>query len=155
MEREDQQMPSDSQLYLDQLKSMPGHLIRRLQQHSTAVFSEVMQRYDLTSVQLVALVAIFEAAELDATRLSELIHFDRATIGGVIARLEQKGLIKREVSSVDKRIKILRTTRAGEAMIRLCQEDVERVQGRILSPLSTAEVATFMELTARIIAHPK
>ncbi len=148
-------MPSDTQRYLEQLKTMPGHLIRRMQQHSTSVFSDVMQRYDLTSVQLVALVAISEAADLDATRLSEMIHFDRATIGGVIARLEEKGLITREVSSVDKRIKLLRSTRAGETMIRLCQDDVERVQARILSPLSTAEVATFMELAAKIIAHPK
>lgn len=41
------------------------------------------------------------------------ISFDRATIGGVVDRLEQKGLLEREVSPDDRRARLLRLTGAG------------------------------------------
>jgi DNA-binding MarR family transcriptional regulator len=80
---------------MDSLYDMPGHLVRRVQQISTALFSEECGRFDITSVQFAALVVIRSNPEVDATRLSALIAFDRSTIGGVLERLESKGWIGR------------------------------------------------------------
>ncbi|MCC6483177.1 MAG: MarR family transcriptional regulator [Sphingomonadaceae bacterium] len=139
---------------LEALKSMPGHLIRRMQQHSTALFNNLLADYDLTSVQFISLVAIAEQENLDATRLAELVHFDRATIGGVIARLEEKRLVSRVVSPADRRIKILRATPAGRAVIRSCMPKVRRAQDQILSPLEPAEIAVLTELMKRVLGLP-
>src|SRR5690349_3320679 len=98
---------------LEQLKKTPGHLLRRAQQASTAIFTEELQQYELTSVQFLALAAIMEHGALDATRMAELIHFDRATIGGVIERLERKGLVERTASLVDRRVKVVKITERG------------------------------------------
>ena len=92
---------------LDRFKQMPGHCIRRAQQVSSACFSNELAEFDLTSVQMVALVAIADQPGIDATRLAEIIDFDRATIGGVVDRLERKGLIRRTVSPRDKRSKTI------------------------------------------------
>ena len=51
---------------------MPGHLIRRVHQVSTAYFAEECGP-DLTAVQYAALVAIGAHPGIDATRLSQLI----------------------------------------------------------------------------------
>ena len=93
---------------MDSLYAMPGHLIRRVQQVSTALFAEECAGLDLTSVQFAALVAIRENPGVDATRLSHLIAFDRSTLGGVLERLEAKGWVVRNPSPGDKRIKLLR-----------------------------------------------
>src|ERR1700680_3628354 len=77
------------------LREMPGHLIRRAQQISTGLFTEECSRFDLTSVQFAALFVLRAAGELDATRLAELIAFDRSTIGDVVERLESKGWLNR------------------------------------------------------------
>jgi len=110
-----------------------------------------MAEYELTAVQFIALVAIDEGNSLDATRLAESICFDRATIGGVIERLERKGLIERRRSPLDQRIKVLATTPAGRAMITVCFDHVEEVQKEFLAPLDEEEQAQFMRLLARLI----
>jgi DNA-binding MarR family transcriptional regulator len=132
------------------LKRMPGHLIRRAQQASSAIFSEEMAEFDLTSVQFIALVAIADSPGLDATRVGELIDVDKATIGGVIERLERKGLIDRRRSQEDGRVKVLAATRAARALITICFSRVEAVQERILAPLSVGERATLLELLHKL-----
>lgn len=136
---------------IDRLKSFPGHLLRRAQQAITGIFYEKMAEYELTAVQFITLVAIDECNGLDATRLAEIICLDRATIGGVIERLERKGLIERRRHAQDQRIKVLATTPAGKAMITVCFGHVEEVQNEFLRPLDQDEQAQFMRLLARLV----
>ena len=70
---------------------LPGHLIRRAHQISTAYFLEACGG-DLTAVQYAALVTIGAPPGIDATRLSEIIYFDRSTIGDVLDRMVFLGL---------------------------------------------------------------
>lgn len=125
--------------HLSRLKAMPGHYIRRAQQVSSAIFAEELAGTELTSVQLVALAAIADCPGLDATRLAEMIDFDKATIGGVIERLERKKLITRAVSTEDRRVKELVPSPEGRAILAASMASVERVQERLLAPLEPAE----------------
>ena len=59
----------------ESFSTLPGHLIRRVHQVSTAYFAEECGG-DLTAVQYAALVAIGAHPGIDATRLSEIIYFD-------------------------------------------------------------------------------
>jgi MarR family transcriptional regulator, lower aerobic nicotinate degradation pathway regulator len=137
---------------MSDVKGIPGHLLRRANQISMAIFAEEMAEMDLTSVQLVTLMAIAENTDLDATRLSEIIDFDRATIGGVIERLERKGLLVRRISQTDKRVKKLQITPAGRAMIKVSEPRVDTIQKRILEPLDGEEQATLLALLAKLVA---
>lgn len=136
---------------IDELKTMPGHLIRRANQISSAIFNAEMLEFELTSMQFIALVAIAEHPELDATRVAEMTVIDKATVGGVLERLERKGLIVRRKSATDARVKVLAATAAGRALISVCFIRVEEVQKRILAPLSAAEQETLTELLAKLV----
>ncbi|CDO36606.1 MarR family winged helix-turn-helix transcriptional regulator [Novosphingobium sp. KN65.2] len=140
-------------MLIDHMKAMPGHLVRRVQQISTAIFAEELAAFDLTAVQLAALVAVAETPDMDATRLAELICFDRATIGDVIARLERKGLIARSQGVRDKRTKLLSTTPAAAPLIAACMKRVEAVQVRLLAGLSAEERSTFQSLLTKVVVH--
>ncbi len=136
---------------LTELKQMPGHMMRRVQQISTALFAEEMADFNLTSVQFMALVAIGDVPDLDATRLAELIDFDKATIGGVIERLERKRLIERKVSAEDRRVKRLRLTPAGRALVTVSFDRVRRVQQRLTEPLDEAERVVLERLIRKLV----
>lgn len=136
---------------MDELYAKPGHLLRRAQQISTALFTEECAVYDLTSVQYAALVAIDGNPGVDATRLSGLIAFDRSTLGGVIERLEAKDLIYRRPSEEDKRIKLLYLSPAGRDMLITVTAAVERVQERILEPLRPADRKTLIQLLIQLV----
>jgi len=80
--------------------NMAGHLIRRLNQISASVFQERVLAcgHDMTSVQFAALNAISSNEGIDQATLAGLIAYDRPTIGGVVDRLEKKGLVTKVVS---------------------------------------------------------
>ncbi len=132
---------------------MAGHLIRRLHQQSTQVFQARTQAagFDLTSVQFAALDAIARQPGIDQASLAATISFDRATIGGVIDRLEHKGLVQRVISAQDRRARQLHLTPAGEQLLSASRPVVEGLQADILAPLSPAERTAFVALAHKAL----
>ncbi|MGR3456034.1 MarR family winged helix-turn-helix transcriptional regulator [Pseudooceanicola sp.] len=133
------------------IERMPGHLIRRLHQLSTRVFSQQMRAagWDLTPIQFAALDVLRARPGLDQAGLAEAIAKDRATIGGVVDRLEQKGLVARIVSPRDRRARVLTLTPEGEAARDAAAPVVARLQRDILPGLSDAEYRQFVALAAK------
>lgn len=136
---------------MDDLYAMPGHLIRRVHQISSALFAEECGQGGLTSVQFAALAAIQENPDVDATRLSTLVAFDRSTLGNVLERLEAKGWIVRVPSPRDKRIKVLRLAPAGADVLSAVRPAVDRVQQRLLAPLSPDERNELLRMLALLV----
>lgn len=134
---------------------MAGHLIRRLHQQSTQIFAQRTQEagFDLTPVQYAALDAIHAHPGTDQSRVAELIGYDRATIGGVIDRLEKKGWVRRTVSDVDRRARVLTLTAQGDSIRLAVEPIVEDLQKDILLPLSDAEQEFFVHLTRQVVQH--
>lgn len=135
---------------------MAGHLIRRLHQRSTQVFVQRTQAagFDLTPVQFAALDAIHAHPATDQAHVAELIAYDRATIGGVIDRLEQKGWIRRIVSERDRRARELSLTPDGQRVLSALLPVVQDLQGEILQSLTTADRTRFLRL-ARLAVQPQ
>ncbi len=138
-------------MHLKDLHSKPGHLIRRAQQIAVAIFVEECAAFDLTPVQYAALVAIRENPGTDATRLSAMIAFDRSTLGNVLERLEARKLVTRYPSREDRRVKVLKLTAAGSALVRDAEPAVRRAQERILAPLRPDDRAHLMALLGRLV----
>ncbi len=132
---------------------MAGHLIRRLHQQATQVFVQKTQAagFDLTSVQFAALDAIHAQPATDQARIAEMIAYDRATIGGVIDRLEQKGWVQRVVSERDRRAREVSLTREGERVLKALLPVVRAAQEDILSPLGAADRARFLKLASAVV----
>ena len=138
---------------VDGIYDMPGHLVRRFQQIAVAVFhSEVgAAGYDLTPVQYAALVAVATNPGIDQATLAGLIAYDRATIGGVVERLAQKGYLARRVSGRDRRARELHVTDAWREAASQVAPAVRRAQERMLVGLTQDESGQFMELLRKAI----
>lgn len=136
-----------------QAQKMPGHLIRRMNQISSQVFAARMQAagHDLTPVQFAALDAIVAEPGIDQAGVAARIAYDRATIGGVIDRLEQKGFVSRTVSRKDRRAREVSATATGLAALDAILPTVIDLQSDILSGLSESEQAQFLALAQKII----
>jgi len=132
---------------------MAGHLIRRLHQVSTHTFAQRMQvtGVDLTQVQFAAMDAIATYPGIDQAGVAEKIAYDRATIGGVIDRLEQKGLVNRRVAEEDRRARVLRLTKKGERLLDKILPVVTDLQEDILPGLTEGERVRFLKLAGKAI----
>ncbi|MCB1361874.1 MAG: MarR family transcriptional regulator [Rhodobacter sp.] len=132
---------------------MAGHLIRRLQQISTQVFTTRAREagFDLTSVQFAAMDAIREKPGIDQAGVAAMIAYDKATIGGVIDRLVAKGLVARSVSERDRRAREVRLTEHGQRIFDALLPVVRDLQDDILAPLTPEDRARFLDLSRRVI----
>jgi DNA-binding MarR family transcriptional regulator len=132
---------------------MPGHLIRRMHQASQAIFDRAMAEagFDITSVQFAALSTIAARPGLDQATLAASIAFDRPTTGGVIDRLEAKGLVRRKVSAGDRRARELYAEPKGEAVLSAVRPIVRKVQKRMLQGLNAQEQATLLRLLSKAL----
>ena len=65
----------------EEIYQQAGHLIRRAHQMATAVFMAEAKAFDLTPVQFAALIVIRDNPGIEATKVADLVYFDRSTIG--------------------------------------------------------------------------
>lgn len=132
---------------------MAGHLIRRLHQQATYIFAQRTQAagFDLTPVQYAAMDAIYIHPHSDQARIAEMIAYDRATIGGVIDRMEQKGWVRRVVSQRDRRARELSLTPEGERVRAALLPVVQDLQNDILGSLSETDRDSFLKLARQAL----
>jgi len=135
---------------------MAGHLIRRLQQQSTQVFTQRAREagFDMTSVQFAAMDAIRAQPGIDQAGVAARIAYDRATIGGVIDRLVAKGWVARSVNRHDRRARAVQLTPEGARVFDAFLPLVQEFQSEILGPLDAEERALFLSLARKAITPP-
>ncbi|MGD0563897.1 MAG: MarR family transcriptional regulator [Roseiarcus sp.] len=135
------------------MSQKPGFLARRFQQIAVAVFhAEVgAAGSDLTPVQYSVLTALQSHPALDQVTLAGLIAFDRTTIGGVVDRLAQRGLLSRRTHPSDRRARALEITAQGADLVERIEPAVERAQRIMLSGLSASEAKEFMRLLEKAV----
>ena len=133
------------------LEEQPGYYIRRLQQIAVAIFLEETQAHGITPVQYAALYAAMQQPGLDQRTLASSIGFDTSTIGGVIDRLEKRGLIERQASPTDRRVRLLQVTPEGEALLGEVIPAMLKAQKRILAPLPAAVRPQFLAMLKTVV----
>ena len=133
---------------------LPGHLIRRLQQISVAVFTNHTQAagFDLTPVQFAALSAVRDHPGIDQATLAGTIAYDRVTIGGVVDRLVAKGFVSRGVNPEDRRARVLHATDEGQTVLAQIEPVVVDVQTAMLAGLNEVERKELTRLLAKATA---
>jgi DNA-binding MarR family transcriptional regulator len=134
------------------LEDQPGYYIRRLQQIAVAIFLEETQAHGITPVQYAALFAASRQPGLDQRTLAGQIGFDTSTIGGVIDRLERRGLVERQASPTDRRVRLLQVTPAGQSLLEAVIPAMLNAQQRILAPLPPADRPRFLAMLKTVVA---
>lgn len=140
---------------LDAFESMPGHLVRRLQQIAVALFLDEAADAAITPVQFAALQAVARQAGMDQRTLAARIGLDTSTLGGVIDRLEKRALLRRVASEQDRRVRLLEITDEGRRLLRGLQGAVRKTQERILAPLNARQQQEFMRLLTTLVEGNK
>ena len=136
-----------------ELDAIPGHCIRRLQQVAVALFMQETSAAGVTPVQFAVLQTLGGQPGIDQRTLAEAVSFDTSTIGGVVDRLEARGLVTRSLSEADRRVRLLHLTAQGEALLSEVTPAMERTQERILEPLTARERKEFMRMVQAVVGH--
>ncbi|MDB5960628.1 MAG: MarR family transcriptional regulator [Massilia sp.] len=141
-------MPNENQFL--NLYEHPGHLLRRAQQISVSIFFEEMGN-ELTPVQYAVLSILSNNPGIDQVSVAGLAAIDTSTGALVCARLEEKGLIDRQVIPHNRRKRALFLTAAGSAQLAAMLPGAQRLRERLLAPLSETEQSQFMVLLGKLV----
>lgn len=133
------------------LDQLPGHHIRRLQQIAVAIFLQETEATGITPVQYAALQTVANAPGIDQRTLARTIGFDTSTIAGVIDRLEARGLMQRNASPADRRVRLLTLTDEGRRLLAEVLPGMQRAQARMLAPLPERDRAEFMRMLRTLV----
>jgi DNA-binding MarR family transcriptional regulator len=138
---------------LEDLYRRPGFMIRRAHQISVSLFLAETGALGITNRQYGILFALRHRPGIDQISVARLLGLDRSTTGMVIKKLEQAGLVGRDVGARDRRRVSLRLTRAGERMLERLAVPAQRAQARVLSGFSAPERAQFLALLDKFIRN--
>ena len=132
---------------------MAGHLIRRLNQISTHVFSRQLQEagFDVTPVQYALLSVLYPGQALDQVSVAAEIGIDRNNAADVIRRLERRGFVERIPSTEDRRAKMTRITDSGRRFVEEAHDAMERAQSRFTASLSKRDRDRLMDLLQKLM----
>ncbi len=106
---------------------------------------------NITAPQLVCLRAVIERGPLTATAISREIHVSPSTVVGILDRLEDKGLIRRERGREDRRIVFVSATEAGRALAVDTPSPLQQKLSDALKSLPELEQATITLSLERIV----
>lgn len=136
---------------IEDLYDKPGYQIRRLRQIASAIFAAECAPYGITSQQYTTLTALQDVASLEQFELCELLSLDRSTMATLLVRLEEKELVRRSISAVDRRRKHVALTPRGRRLLAALGPPLERIQEKILAPLAPADRVAFTRMLKELV----
>lgn len=132
------------------LDDAPGFLLRVALRTHTACFNAKMIE-GLTAPQFSTLAKLREVGPCSQNHLGRLIHYDSATITGVITRLKARGLITSYEDPLDPRRRKIALNEKGRRIADAAIETVGNISHETFSPLSQREFRTLTELLKKVI----
>jgi len=88
-------------------------IIRAVDIHSYKLASQ----YNITGPQLACLLAVQEQGPLTSAKLAKKVYLSPSTLVGIVDRLEEKGLVRRNRDSRDRRLVYITITSVGEQLV--------------------------------------
>ncbi len=105
---------------------------------------------DLAKNDVLALLHLHRARSSRMSDLAAYLEAPLNTATGVVARLQQRGLVKRQHSPDDKRIVLISLTEKGGRLIAQGIKDSVSLIGRLFEELSPEEVEVVLRVINRI-----
>jgi DNA-binding MarR family transcriptional regulator len=132
------------------LTELVGYHLRRAQAAVFDDFMRTMARDQATPGQFGVLMLIGSNPGSTQSAIAKALGVERSTMVAVIDRLQERGLVSREVSESDRRSNALRLTAEGAALTARLKKRVRDHERRIAAGLSEEEKQTLIDLLRRI-----
>lgn len=131
--------------------NQPGYLMWRAHQTAWGAFVGETQSLGITPIQYAILVAVWDFPSTDATRVADLLLFEKTTINDIVQRLETKGLVTRRTGTRDKRIKSIYITDAGRQVVEAANSMRARIADTLLARVTPRERATLLQIMRKLV----
>lgn len=130
-----------------------GYRIKLLSQLLGRQFQERLEPYGLTTFHWVILCCLWEQDGLATSALGEQLQQVGGTLTGVIDRMEERGLVRRERDASDRRIWRIWLTETGRQLEEVLPNLAADLRQQTFQGFSEAEQQLFSEWVDRAIRN--
>jgi DNA-binding MarR family transcriptional regulator len=131
------------------LTGKPSWLITQLATHARRLVAET----DAGPYQYRILAALHEFGASSQADLARRGNLDRSDVVAAINELAERGFVERAPDPDDRRRNVVSLTRSGAQQLRRMDRALDKVQDRLLAPLSAADRQTLASLLTRLLDH--
>jgi DNA-binding MarR family transcriptional regulator len=130
-----------------------GFLVRLLETRATALYEKLTAQSEITPRQFGAMLTLHQHGTMTLTELATHIRVDRSTLGEMINRMSDRGLIRKEANDADRRSATVTLAKSGEQALLRLVAGVAQLQEELLAPLAPADRAHFLRCM-KLVAEP-
>ncbi|WAX58464.1 MarR family winged helix-turn-helix transcriptional regulator [Jatrophihabitans cynanchi] len=141
---------SGGELVAVDVQDLPGHLIRLAQQlHKRMWLNDVS--VEITSPQYGILNAILAEPGIDQKTAGEEVGIDKSTVGDVVYRLVQRGLVLTFRDPSDQRRNVLHLSRSGRQVVSDLGPKVVQMNRRLIAGLGKNDQTSLVRLLEALL----
>ena len=100
---------------------------------------DALKPYTLTPMQFTILATLGKWPGLSSADLSRRFNVTPQTMGEMVSNLERRALVERGQDESNRRALRLSLTHAGRALVRTCDEEMDKVEAEMIKGLSPAQ----------------
>ncbi len=130
-----------------------GYRIKLLSQILGRTFQDRLAPFGLTTFHWVVLCCLWEEDGLATSRIGERLQQVGGTLTGVLDRMEERGVVRRERDANDRRIWRIWLTEAGKELEKVLPPIAMEIREQAMAGMSTADRELFSSLIDRAIAN--
>jgi len=130
-----------------------GYRIKLLSMLLSRMFQERLEPYGLTPFHWVVLCCLWQEDGLATSSIGERLQQVGGTLTGVLDRMEERGLVRRERDSRDRRIWRIWLTDAGKELEEVLPPIATGIREQAMAGMSPAEQELFSTLIDKVIAN--
>lgn len=130
-----------------------GYRIKVLAQLTSRHFQYLLDPYDLTPFHWVVLNCLWETDGLAVSVIGEQLQQVGGTMTGVIDRMEERGLIRRERDKEDRRIWRIWLTDKGRKLGKELPPIMSKARDRFIAGVPESDYETFITVLEKLIAN--
>jgi DNA-binding MarR family transcriptional regulator len=143
--REQSEDVAAPELMFSELDGLLGYLLRRAQGAMHRDFMAAVAEFELTQKQAATLWLVQANAGVSQVEVAAALGMDRATMLGLIDRLEGRGFVLRKRSTIDRRRQELYLTPAGQNTLRKCKTRVSDHEKKFRELFTASELNALLE----------
>lgn len=130
-----------------------GYRLKLLSQILTRQFQEELEPFGLTPFHWLVLNCLWDQDGLPTSELGERLRQVGGTLTGVIDRMEERNLVRRERDQHDRRVWRIWLTEAGQQLETVLPEHAQNIRDRLMQGFTDEEQKQFSDFINRMLAN--
>ncbi len=142
--------PGGAPIELGRLGELIGYNVRIAQLAAFETFADCFEDPELSPALAGMLLLIDANPGVKQTAIATALRLDRSTLVRLVDRCEERKLVKRTASRIDRRVTTPALTARGRAYVAALQPKIARHEAALTARLSASERATLLHLLRRL-----